>query len=1806
MPLPGTRVRARPHEAVFAFLVILALGLALRLIIAYVLLPGSGFGVDRGSFQAWAGELARGGPGGFYERVSFIDYTPGYLYVLWLIGIVGKAIGGIGDLIKLPAIVADAVVAWLIYSMVLELGGARRAARLGAILFLINPVTWFDSAIWGQVDSVGVVFLLLALREAWRQRSERATVLAVVAAVIKPQLGILLPVLAVVLFRRHLADWLLAPRPADDDVRPGLPAVAETGAEIVPLPGPRGDPLFDSLGSGPIRLVTSATLGFATAAVLCFPFGVSLPGLVIQVAKTAGGYPYITVNAFNPWALIESGGNGLAANGTWLRDVAGPAADQAATLILAVPALLVGTSLLLAAILIVGVAVYLRGARVDAVIVSAPERQAPIVALFDERRTLLVALAVLSIAFFVVPTRVHERYLFPFFALGAILAATSLRWRFAYALMAIASFANLYAILLKPFYNNPGVIDWLGIGDGLRSPGGVALVVAAHVTVFAWSLTELRPSAIRDLDETAALEAEWEREEEAEAPESDQRPTAQTGPRVVSGAAVGVGSRSRGGPPRPDGPWIEADADQVPAWVPFGLSLRGILPDRSRRLHGEGGGRFGRLDLWLLVVIVVAALVLRTFRLAEPYRMHFDEVYHARTGTEFLQDWRYGIRHDIYEYTHPHVAKYAMALGIMAAGDDRATSQSQLGTAVRDVLVEPRWDDPTLPDRRAGDRFYVAGGNQLRAYDLATRALVGRWSVPGAASLGLDSVDHRVFVGTDGGSIGVLETSTELDVLRTPGAGGATGTTAPDANAPPASLATLAAVDGPIVRLGVTDDASGLAAALANGTVISLDPTTGAEMGRTTIEGIGDFADGGTGNGLTAEPGAVADPAAAAKALARITGGNAETYRKRLASSTGGVGSPGPIVVLGGFANDEQSAVEAAIGDGRLAGFEVTPVPLLAAAGRAGVSFIAPATGEVVDTVDVGAAVTGVEKVTGIDKPVLYAALADRQMAVVKLGEAGSTTQPTLSTRFMMPGDVRGVAFDEPTLMVHVLGRTPDGAADTIYVVEPHANAVYADARLPFEVQAWAMDTSSNVPSADRQEILVADTGGALAAVDVGNHAFAWRLPGAISGALMAGLVFLLVRTLFRRRDIAILSAILVLADGMLFVQSRIAMNDVYVGLFIVAAYALFAPLWLGRWSRPWAFWVVLPMVGVLLGLALASKWVALYAMAGIAILILGRSALGRILLVLGLILASAILGYMAMAVPKEAVTSGGNLAFVTMMIAITLAAVLITVLHPIAWSTEEVRLALVGPAALGIVVFLVALPLGVAGRTFSLGPVAMTPIELVLLGFVGSAMARLLFRLAGSFGLGPLAPRPDPDDPIRLTEPAAAPPDGWLRPGAMLGLPIGWAALCLALIPLVIYVASYLPWAALGNRITDSWPPGNTGQTLIGLTRTMYDYHNGLRATHAAASPYWAWPLDLKPVWFYQGSFSANTAAAIYDTGNLAAWWLSIPALVFVASQAFRRRSLGLALIIVAFAMQWIPWARIDRATFQYHYYTAVPFVLASLAYLLAELRNGPSPRTWLAVRLCAAAAVLGPALMWLFKGPLCTYVRVTAVNVGSQACAATAPGQIVITSRVAGLSAALIVFGLLVVVQILRLSLSDRIDRRALNRQILLLGLTAVLAIVAVTIINRTLPEQPIVNQRGFTVEPIAFVILVALLPVAWIVATAQDARRFAVGAVVACLIWFVAWYPNLSGLPLPAALANAYQGLLPTYLYAFQFPVNTDPVVQGVKLIDGPPVLLLGMLAATCLIVGYSAWTWRIAAAERAAEARSGDLLAGSRPD
>jgi hypothetical protein len=122
---------------------------------------------------------------------------------------------------------------------------------------------------------------------------------------------------------------------------------------------------------------------------------------------------------------------------------------------------------------------------------------------------------------------------------------------------------------------------------------------------------------------------------------------------------------------------------------------------------------------------------------------------------------------------------------------------------------------------------------------------------------------------------------------------------------------------------------------------------------------------------------------------------------------------------------------------------------------------------------------------------------------------------------------------------------------------------------------------------------------------------------------------------------------------------------------------------------------------------------------------------------------------------------------------------------------------------------------------------------------------------------------------------------------------------------------------------------------------------------------------------------------------------------------------------------------------------------------------------------------------------------------------------------------------------------------------------------------------------------------------LPLAYLglqIFASRDARRYVVGLVVATVGWFVILYPNISALPLPSAVVAAYQGILPTYLYAFQFPVSTVTRATDTPLFTPMLAILMIALVVTCLVVAYSAWVWRLALAERAAAAGTSDDAEG----
>jgi hypothetical protein len=128
-----------------------------------------------------------------------------------------------------------------------------------------------------------------------------------------------------------------------------------------------------------------------------------------------------------------------------------------------------------------------------------------------------------------------------------------------------------------------------------------------------------------------------------------------------------------------------------------------------------------------------------------------------------------------------------------------------------------------------------------------------------------------------------------------------------------------------------------------------------------------------------------------------------------------------------------------------------------------------------------------------------------------------------------------------------------------------------------------------------------------------------------------------------------------------------------------------------------------------------------------------------------------------------------------------------------------------------------------------------------------------------------------------------------------------------------------------------------------------------------------------------------------------------------------------------------------------------------------------------------------------------------------------------------------------------------------------------------VVVNVVSSTVAFQLTVHPEELAI----FGLAVLSIP-AWLVLGARDSRRLALGVLAAVVIWFVAWYPNLTGLPLPNSIANIYQGLLPTWNYDFQFSVNLDPPLTG-SLIDASTLVILGATLVVVIAAMVVARAW-----------------------
>lgn len=188
-----------------------------------------------------------------------------------------------------------------------------------------------------------------------------------------------------------------------------------------------------------------------------------------------------------------------------------------------------------------------------------------------------------------------------------------------------------------------------------------------------------------------------------------------------------------------------------------------------------------------------------------------------------------------------------------------------------------------------------------------------------------------------------------------------------------------------------------------------------------------------------------------------------------------------------------------------------------------------------------------------------------------------------------------------------------------------------------------------------------------------------------------------------------------------------------------------------------------------------------------------------------------------------------------------------------------------------------------------------------------------------------------------------------------------------LGIVPALVYRLLWIPHLKL-NPVLGFW-------TIHKLMLTYHQYSGKGSQEHPYCSVWYTWPWMIRPVrYFYEAhhlpssvaSPGASLAAAaepvIYDVhgmGNPVLWWLSTVAILLLLGMLTRQITVwattrqkiasecpvpftqaaefGIALyLIVNYATNLLPWARVTRCLFLYHYMGAAVFAFLALAWLV------------------------------------------------------------------------------------------------------------------------------------------------------------------------------------------------------------------------------------------------------------------------------
>jgi dolichyl-phosphate-mannose--protein O-mannosyl transferase/Gpi18-like mannosyltransferase len=174
-----------------------------------------------------------------------------------------------------------------------------------------------------------------------------------------------------------------------------------------------------------------------------------------------------------------------------------------------------------------------------------------------------------------------------------------------------------------------------------------------------------------------------------------------------------------------------------------------------------------------------------------------------------------------------------------------------------------------------------------------------------------------------------------------------------------------------------------------------------------------------------------------------------------------------------------------------------------------------------------------------------------------------------------------------------------------------------------------------------------------------------------------------------------------------------------------------------------------------------------------------------------------------------------------------------------------------------------------------------------------------------------------------------------------------------------IFYLLVFLPHFALG------WWAGIAD--LFHYYGDVMWYERSVEAaTHPYASPWWSWPLMLRPIAYWQNFPPQGKVATIWGGGNPLLWWSALTAIVITAVRAIERPNAARTFLMVGYLSYLAIWVPVGRTLFLYHYMPSVYLAYLALAAIVAE-------------------AWFGKAELWECAALLATIVPVCVLGLGS-----------------------------------------------------------------------------------------------------------------------------------------------------------------------------------------------------------------------------